>query len=505
MGGVVHPDDPVLVHLGEYGDERAYTNMVRVEPGISSALETRYGQSISAGYTIEPGDEGGKDAEELAEWCRSYLKSGLRNVDQVQRSVLEGVGYGWVPLNLIWGGWKAKGRSWYVPIRAKRKPHQNYRFSFPGHHLVHYWRYGDVPKVYPHRERGSEAWYRWMTPSYGEVESPYGDPLLMYVWMIYSVKAKFFRMWAAGMGRSMGVLHAKSLVGLGAQTGADTTGSFLPEEIQEQLLKVLEFLAAHNILVSMPGYDLSWLENVKYSEGWKDPLAYIDQWIQVAIVGEGLTATMGMSNAAGSRSAGEVTERKTARRSASDAQYLNAGMSDLLHRAIEWNFGEVDDDIRPRFVSKIGKKPDIEALTWFVSSGGRTSEGRVADALGVPTPPEVALDDVLGEHKPVSENAPVMPFGMQPGQDPRQDPQQAGGDQSHQDPAAQDKSGQPATGQDDQGQGASAARSASLAEFLREEREMDRRIEAASGEAARYVDDLVGKLSAPWLEALGGE
>jgi hypothetical protein len=333
-------------------------------------------------------------------------------------------------------------------------------------------------------------WFRWLTPSYGEAASPYGDALLKYVWSIYTVKGSFFRQWAAGTARSMGILHAKAVDGMGAFQGGGDVPKFNFDEIRDQLLEVLEFLAANQVLVSMPNHTLEWLENVKYAEGWKHPLQYIDQWIQIVIAGEGLTAAMGMSNAAGSRSAGEVTERKTQRRSTADARYLEAGMSDLIQRAIEWNFGEVDDDVRPRFVSKLGKKPDVEALNAYLTSGGRASEGRLADLYGIPAPPGVGLDDVLGETRPASKNAP-MPFGAP-----------LGGEQTMEDQGGEVADGEAGKGDQADNADQEKKRSASLAEFLREERVMGDRLAAASSDAERYVAEISARLAEPWAEAL---
>lgn len=367
---LVDNPDPVLAHLATRGEEE-YRVMERSEPAVSSAKGQRVHTLLSAGSIVEAGPSGTRDAEDLKDWSIHFLKA-IPKWPTVLRKMLDAVYYGWQPIHLVWTPtftWRGRSTYWGL-ARALEKPQELFRFTHD-RHLVHVGNgITDEPTVF----RSPAQQMRWLVCTAGSLDSPYGDALFKQVWLIWYIKNRFLEMWATGMGRSLGILKAQEQMPAG--TGLE---SFLPTvagdggdrkslpEVAREVWDVLQLMSSNQVLVQRAGWVFEYLTNTHYAEGWRHPLEYCDELIRLAITHESLTLKVGD---VGSKAAAETHRKGLIDLAKSDAKELEGWVNDgLLRRAIEWNFGTVDEDDLPRWRTKLGRSIDPERVSALHGAG----------------------------------------------------------------------------------------------------------------------------------------
>lgn len=376
LGGlpIVDNPDPVLRYLALRGEEE-YRTMERAEPTIGTAKRTRVNTLLSFGTHVQSGSKTAA-SRLLRDFTVSALK-GINDFRTVQRLMLDAIYWGWRPMEVTYStAFRWRGRERWVPKKIREKKPEQFRFTlsrdlcYIGNGMI------TDPIVFDQPEDR----YNWIVCTAGSTDNPYGDALFKGVWLVYYIKQRFMQMWSQGMARSIGVVSVK-------QT-ADASGSLLGEgskkmeEVVGELRDVLRALNEKGILVQKFGWTVDLLSDIDFSEGWKHPLAYCDEIITLAILGETLTQKIG---AQGSRAAADTHRAGLLDFCKSDAPLLETWMSDnLIAPMLELNFGEIDPDDLPKFRSRLSTAIDLEKARVLWALGATLDGVPLADDAGVP-------------------------------------------------------------------------------------------------------------------------
>ncbi len=355
------------------------------------AVENRI---LAEGWVIEPGKAGGKDARDLADWAQAWLARRSLRFTAALPLLTSYLFYGWHPYNVTWEDWTwsrssgASGKRSKVPARVIDKDGRMFRFNV-ARNLV-YTGFGAGQEVFPIAEKGpagDEARMRWLTPRRGSEDVPYGRGIYRTsgAAAAYLIWRDLWPQWQRGVDRSMGVLLIE-------RTVSDIASQLGNDELETQLGKMLEVLNSTGVLSPPAGYSPKWMENTKsYAEGWKDPLDRLEALIALSVTGQGLSIGMGRGGSSGSRAAAEVEEGRSARWGRGYAQDLAETVTNLVDLAVEWNHGDVPDDLRPNFVFRSQRQIDAEKLQAYVDlfSGDPNASPPDADVIsddwGIPT------------------------------------------------------------------------------------------------------------------------
>jgi len=370
---IIDNPDPVLRYLAMKGEEE-YRTMERAEPAIGNAKRKRVNTLLSYGSVVQT------DAKSPAsQKLRDFTISAMKRIDSfhtVQKCMLDAIYWGWRPLEVLWSfdlSWQ--GRSYWAPQFIREKKPEQFRFTVDRDLAYIGSGFGKVVVF----DRPEDQ-YHWLTCASGSTDNPYGDALFKSVWLIYYIKQRFMQMWAQGMARSVGVVK----VGQTANPGGALLGESAKKmgEVVEELREVMKALNDKGVLIQKFGWTVDLLSDVDFSDGWKHPLAYCDEIITLAILGETLTQTIGSQ---GSRAAAEVHQVGLTDYCKADARDLESWINDqVIAPMLALNFGEIDPEDLPKFRSRISTAIDLEKARVLWALGAPLDGVRLAAESGVP-------------------------------------------------------------------------------------------------------------------------
>jgi len=408
---VVSNPDPVLQYL-QVSDESHYRMMERSELAISSSIQKRVGTIISAGSDVQLGKSGSEKAKKYKDFAVALLKA-IPDWSTVQEKALESIFWGWRPMEVILDpNFSFKGESkWGIKEILEKMP-EEFKFTV-GRDLVYVGDGFNDPILF---NRPEDKLHWWICTS-GSTNNPYGEALLRKVWFIWYIKNRFMQMFSTGMERSNGVIMAKQQINLESVSKQATMADLVGE-----LEDVLSLFSNNNILVQRAGWELEFMGDIEFSEGWKYPLNYCDELIRNGIIGGSLTMQVGD---VGSRAAADVHESGTVGIARKDAKVLEGWINDgLIHPYLEVNYGEIEDEDLPKWRSKISNPVNIENAHVLYQLGAPIDGIKLAAEAGVPLVLDPTDDDLVLE-KPdllgtALQDRPPLPQEIAAGEETKQ-------------------------------------------------------------------------------------
>lgn len=381
---IIANPDPVLRFLANK-DESAYRIMERNHPKeIYAPRQNRDNKLLSAGSEIVLGESKSNGARFLHAFMVAAMKR-IERWPQVQALIQDAVYWGWRPMELVWDtAFRHKRTEYWVVSRIVDKLPENFRFTVD-RNLV----YVD-PRTGNHLIFDDEnADLKWLTPTFGSIDNPYGDAIYKRVWIPAFAKSRFFEAFAQGMQRSTGTLKVRH--GFNRPAGdaevASITDSRDPDDVMNSVVsevrEIVDYLNSHNILIETGGFSVELLTDVNFGEGWIAAMKYIDESISLTIATESLSF---QESQFGARAQAIVHDRAGTRTAIADAlirdSWINEGLIDKILRV---NFGtDIDPSDKPKFRSRVRRETTIEQVKAFVDMGGEADADRVAVEFGVP-------------------------------------------------------------------------------------------------------------------------
>lgn len=435
LGGgeaLVEDTDPFARLDGKTGAE-FYRGAEANCPPLSWGRLAVQNRMLSEGWVIEAGSAGTRDAADLRDWTRAWMGRRELRLTETLPLLCSYIFYGWSPFQQLWGDWtwsrtvtsRRSGRRFKVPSSVIEKDTRMFRFNVD-RNLV-FTHFGAAREIFPIAERsirGRNARMSWLTPRRGSEDIPYGRGLYRTSGSAaaYLLWRDLWKQWQRGIDRSQGLLIIKRAEAI--------SGALNDDEVTKELEKVVAMANSTGVISPPPGYDISWLENtVAYKEGWKDPLDRVQAYIALSLTGQGLSISLGTGGAQGSRAAGEVEEGRAARWGRGYAIGLAETVTAcMIDPALVWNWGDVPEDLRPRFVFRSTRSVNLAATIAYVDlfqdqPGADPPDPDVfADQLGVPT---LRNGEWSARPLPVPDPEPVEPEPVEPEpevDDVREDP-----------------------------------------------------------------------------------
>lgn len=371
--------DPILAYVA-LKDEEEYQTMERAEPQVFACKKKRLNTLFSYGTEIAPANNS-KDALDLKDLAVHMLK-GIDRWNTVQRLMMDGVFWGWRPLECMYRfdlDWR--GKPYWAPKVIHEKKPQQFRFT-PNRELVYVGKGLQNPIVFNRWEDE----LHWLICTSGSTDNPYGEALYRSIWLIYHVKNQAFQKWMQGMGRSVGLVKAKQTANIGAVIdGSDAAKTI--SEIANEVRTVLQEMDQKGVLIEKSGWTLDVLSDIEFSEGWKMPVSYCDELINIAMTGETLSMKLGD---VGSRAAAQVHRDGLMDYCKGDAYALSEWVNDeLIAPFLTLAFGDIPLDLMPKFQSKIHQEANVDRANVLFNMGAPIDGERLAAETGVP----LALDD----------------------------------------------------------------------------------------------------------------
>ncbi len=379
---IVSNPDPVLQYL-QVSDESHYRMMERAELAISSSIQKRVGTIISAGSDVQAGKSGSDKAKKYKDFAITLLK-GVPAWTTVQEKALEAVFWGWRPLEVILNtNMRFNGGLYWGIKKIDEKMPEEFKFTLD-RDLVYI---GDGFQDPVFFDRPEDELHWWVCTS-GSTNNPYGEALMRKLWFVWYIKNRFMQMFSTGMERSNGVIIAKQQINL-ETIGKQATMAQLADELSD----VLSLFSNNNILIQRAGWELEFVGDVEFSEGWKYPLDYCDELMRNGIIGGSLTMQVGD---VGSRAAADVHEGGTVSIARKDAKVLEGWVNEgLIRPYLEVNFGEIEDDDLPKWRSKISNPVNIENAHVLYQLGAPIDGIKLAAEAGVPLVLDPTDDDLV--------------------------------------------------------------------------------------------------------------
>ena len=358
-GVYVHPRiDEVLLYLTNYGDEREYEAMMRLDTAISGAAQQRISGVVEAGSEVLPGKSGKRAARLLRDFAISYLKR-IPALGTLAEEMQAAIYYGWRPVELQWGEIRHKSRPYVGVVRAVARNPWDYEVTIDG----------QVVRMGWGREGGLQPPGRFLVCTSGSTGNPYGNAWLRRVWALYHLSSNFDKLAAVSFSRALGLL--KAVIPTGKDAGAIATG----------LAQVRDRINSYNIIVEPEGWALEFEQFGKMPENLEALLRFLDERKRIALVGQNLSTEVRGGSFAAARAHMDVLntyQRADARRL---GQWMNDG---LIAMGVGANYGEVDPDDAPRWQSRLLSRPDAEDVKLFFDLGGPIDGNRLAETLNVP-------------------------------------------------------------------------------------------------------------------------
>jgi phage gp29-like protein len=370
----VENPDPVLRYVAMKGEEE-YRVMERAEPSIRSAKRKRVNTALSFGSKVIPGDNS-KDALELRDWTVQFMKR-IPKFHTVQRLAYDGIFWGWRPIEVTWDTeFQFKGKRFWGISAMREKMPEKFRFT-PDRDLM-YLRDGGADPVIFDRPEDS---LKWMICTAGSTDNPYGEAEYRAIWLIYYIKQQFIQMWAQGMKRSLGLIKVKQ----GADPGSALMGAGASKKLSEIALETREMLQSldqSGVIVEKYGWALEVVSDIQFADGWKSPIAYCDEVIQLAMTGETLTMRLGD---VGSRAAAQIHRDGLLDYCKTDMREQESWWNDgVIAPAIKLNFGDnIPDELFPKWRSKIHRIVDVANIQALFNMGAPIDGEEAADDLNV--------------------------------------------------------------------------------------------------------------------------
>jgi len=439
---MIENQDEVLAYLARK-DEREYVRMERAEPIVHNGVLRRTRTLLAAGWKVEPPSNSAA-ARLLSDYIHELfkrLKSRMSvNLVEMHRAIFTG----WRPLERVWDfddTFRGKP-SWFIKsIRAKNP--WDFRFT-ANRDLVWVGNTGGGEYVHFHMDNDADR-LRWMICTAGSSDAPYGIGELRYVWMLYYLKREFIRLWSQGVQRSMGTVVVSqtgtsavaSLASREAQGAAGAPGQAKSvNELAADFAQVMKQFQESGILVQRAGWTVDLSGDVKYADGWKEPLNYLDRMMALCLTGDTLSLSAGQ---AGSRAAAETKSEELEQLCIADGHEIAGWINDqIIGESLRLQFSEteLDPDDYPEFAFNLGHSPDLDAAKWLFLSGARLDGRKLAAEYGVPLIIDEQPDDVVLEKqqlvldpttgRPVPA-ATAPPAKGAPGAKTPQDPAKPGG------------------------------------------------------------------------------
>ena len=374
----VENPDPILRNLAATGDESTYRMMVRSEPVLYAEIEKRCDTLLAPGWKLIPGESKSETAMRNWRFAKAFLRK-TKGLETVLRRMLDARYWGWRPMERTWSTDETFEGSpaWFVTSIKEKYP-EDFRFtkdrelawirdSFSDPQIMN--------KPLDH--------LKWWTLSSGSTDNPYGNAILMELWLIWYIKSRYTESWSIGMNRSMGILKAsESLEGADKVTGEPGISSGKTfAEAQAELMEIINHLNTNNVLIQKDGWVIDFLNNVAFAEGWKEPLQYSDNLMAMAISTE--PGAM-RSGSIGSRSALETTRKSLVDRAKEDGKWQEDQLGEHIRLGIEVNFGLQEDEDLPSFLFKLGRRAEMEEIQQLANMGAPVDLREVAKDRHIP-------------------------------------------------------------------------------------------------------------------------
>jgi len=391
---LVENPDPILKYLA-MSDESTYRMMVRAEPVLYSEIGKRTDTLLSPGWVVQPGPSESENALKLQRFASKFIRQ-IRKFHTVMEEMLQARYWGWRPMfrswrtDLTFDGQPA----WFVSEIREKRPEQ-FRFTVDGDlAYIGRDRFAD-PTILKTKYGARTDWF-WWTLTSGSTDNPYGAAILRDLWLIWFIKSRYTEAWSTGMFRSMGILKAsESLEGVDKVTGEPGASSGKTfDEAQAELLEVVDHLNANNILIQKDGWIIDFLNNVSFSEGWREPLLYSDNMMAMAISTEPHSMRSGQI---GSRAALETTRKSLIDRAKSDGKWLEDEIDGMLELGINLNFGAQPDEDMPGFRMQLGKRAEMEEIMQVANLGAPVDLRAVSQQRHIPLVLESPDQKVVAE------------------------------------------------------------------------------------------------------------
>lgn len=408
MGNVniIPNNDPVLRYLSQYGDERAYIAMEESEPKIYDAWDHRIKALLGKGTELRPGASKSGTAKMLHEFAIEQLKR-IKRWHDVQKLILDARKWGWRPMQIILDTEATfRGRPAWFASKLVDKPPQRFRFTDKGALVITDGLLRPVDVI-----QGDRLELGWLLCTSGSINSPYGTAIYRKIWFLWYLKNRFMQKFAQGMERSMGTMKAKKAFSV---TGEGLSASTSPNEaaaVVGELREAITLLNDHNVLVQMGGWELDYITDLAFAEGWLKALEYCDDAIQTAIVGETLTSDAGDR---GTQALGTVHAGVRDDYAIDDASFLEDTVDTFLEKMIRANFADVDPADLPKLHCHIKTRLDMTHVQAMHAMGAPIDGDRLAELTGVPLNKEPQPGDLVLE-KPSGDALAALLGAPRPG------------------------------------------------------------------------------------------
>jgi len=387
---MIENQDEVLSFLARK-DEREYVRMERAEPIVHNGILRRKRTLLSAGWKLEPPNSSAA-ARLLLDYVQELFKRLKSRITVNLSEMHSAIFTGWRPLERVWDfddTFKGKP-AWFIKaIRAKNP--WDFRFT-ANRDLVWIGQVGGSGyTLFPMEDDAARL--RWIICTAGSSDAPYGIGELRYVWMLYYLKREFIRLWSQGVQRSMGTVRVKqsgtaalgSLSTREAQSLAGAPGQAKSVgEISAEFATVMKLFQESGILVQRNGWDVDLSGDVKYADGWAEPLNYLDRMMALCLTGDTLSLSAGQ---VGSRAAAETKSEELEQLCVADGHEIAGWVNtQIIAEALELQFSEdqLDPDDYPEFGFNLGHSADLDAAKWLFLSGARLDGKKLAAEYGVP-------------------------------------------------------------------------------------------------------------------------
>lgn len=349
--------DPVLSYLAMQ-DEQAYRIMERNNSAVGSSRFRRDSNVLSDGSSIVVGSSGSRAAKMLRDFTISYFKN-IHMWPTVERKIQDALYVGWRPMEIIYeSDFRWKRSNYWVPSTFREKNQEGFKFTAE-RNLA---RQNSINGDYEIYESDLDK-LKWLVCTYGSLDNPYGNGIYQRVWLTHFARDQFFEMFTQGMQRSMGMMKLKE--GFKGMT-EDVAGldSSNPQEVMTsitgEIQSILTVLNSHNVLIERGGWTIDFLNNVSFADGWIKAIEYIDRQLHLMIATENLSW---QDTENGSRANGVVGAQSSQKTAREDARVRDSWITDLIiRRTAELNFGEIDPEDLPHFMSHVRMPLDINIV-----------------------------------------------------------------------------------------------------------------------------------------------
>jgi len=412
---VISNRDPVLRHVAplageKYLDERVFSNMEKTESKVLDARRHLESEIFAHEFEIQQGPSSSRAAamlQDFAEqlWCR------VPNQQVVLQRMVDAYYYGWAPMQVLPDTEATfKGRSVWMPRKIVNKPHHKVRHLRDGGIVWAPWAMAAGGR----RFSPEEAQLGWLTWQVGDLHHEYGRGLHSDAFLLVWAKKQMLRKFQTGVERQMGMMKVKNSAIQGLALDEEV------EKVKEEIQTLLDVLNSHNVVIEAGQWGIEFLTDLNFIGGGLQTLEYLDERIMTLYVGEILTSNPGDR---GTQALGTVHRSvKTDYAKQAAQQCIEEPITDLFRRYIVANFGEVDLDDLPRFISRMRLKVNIPTAQAVFDMGLPLKGRRLAELLGVGS--IIASEsDEEDEDEIILEKPSAPQLGLFPGQGEQDDEQ----------------------------------------------------------------------------------